>query len=924
MTNNSIHIGSKWWKFDFHTHTPASHDYNSPLIVHEDWLRSAMSAGLDCVVVSDHNSGEWIDALKTKNNELRGQAAKPDWYRDLIIFPGVEITVADSANRIHLLAVFDPSRGTSNITAVLGACGISSGFGDEKDIATNKGFLDVVKAINEAGGIAIPAHIDVSKGLLHEKTSLTPDLKRSLDSVFAAEFCNLHKIAVDDTPTDLKKAVERLAKIAGSDAHKPENIGKHTSWLKMGTPSIEGLRLALADFDFCVKNQAEDPNRNPDVFLTQLSIENMSVCGSVPTQPFVATLHPHFNSLIGGRGTGKSTLVESIRLATRRDQSLPNDSRIKEKIERFARLSRDKGIMREGTEILLNLQRRGVLYRLRWRKDGNGSALDEKQGATWVPVEAGNIHERFPISIYSQKQIEELASNPRGLLEIIDRAPEVNRAEWQSTWDNATSQFLQLKERERDLSRRLATEKQIRVKLADVEKDLKQYEEKGHGEILKNYQKRTQQRNGLPRKEDFDVLSQQISNLAPGLLLSDFPAHLFEPSDDTCAEIQAIHEQATRELQHVAEQLQKLADEVTAIRQRWETANNNSKFAEAYRQSVAAYKSLTQAYAEKQNALNLTTYSGWVNQRNQLQQQLRELANIRTELETTQTQIKTLLEQFKTLRSELLQKRTAFVQTVIGKNPYVRMEFVALGDVSTLENDYRDYLELGNTFNSSVYEQDNKHSLLQPLIQWESNKSKTQELPNLLANAKAKTIKIAEGAEHGADARFDARLVRLRIEKPQAFDRLEAWFPEDLLRVKYAPSPENATKFNDLERGSAGQKAAAILAFLLSYGDEPLVIDQPEDDLDNALIYDLIVKQIHENKNRRQLIIATHNPNIVVNGDSELVHVLKFNGGQIQIDRQGGLEEFPVRESICTIMEGGKKAFEQRYKRISLEDKNHV
>jgi predicted ATPase len=177
---------------------------------------------------------------------------------------------------------------------------------------------------------------------------------------------------------------------------------------------------------------------------------------------------------------------------------------------------------------------------------------------------------------------------------------------------------------------------------------------------------------------------------------------------------------------------------------------------------------------------------------------------------------------------------------------------------------------------------------------------------------------IANGIEHGGDGRFDTRLIRLKNAKPQIFDRFESWFPEDLLRVKYSSITTNP-KFNNLENGSDGQKAAAILAFLLSYGNEPLVIDQPEDDLDNTLIYDLIVKQIHENKSRRQLIIATHNPNIVVNGDAELVHVLKFAKGQIQLDQQGGFEEKSIRDAICMIMEGGRKAFDDRYKRITLE-----
>ncbi|MDR1580786.1 MAG: hypothetical protein LBS35_10555 [Synergistaceae bacterium] len=908
--------GSRWWKFDFHTHTPASSDYREKDVTEDYWLNAAMTAGLDCVAVTDHNSGEWIDRLKARNAGLRTQTPQPGWYRELHIFPGVEITVGDSASRIHLLAIFDVDCDSQVITAVLGACGITSGFGDARDTATTRSFFDIVKAIKENGGIPIPARIDGMNGLLYNATSPNPELEKSILEVHVAEFCDLNHF--DDADAQLRKAIKRLAKIGGSDAHTPDELGARFSWIKMSGPSIKGLQLALPDHEYCVKNQTENPNHDPDIYMTRLTIENMSVCGRIPGKPFVTDFNSHFNSLIGGRGAGKSTLVESIRLAARRDQSLPDGSRIKENIGRFVRPSNDKGVMLDDTEILLELRRRGATYQLRWRKDGNDSALDEKQNDTWVPVEAGNLHERFPLKIYSQKQIEELASNPRGLLDVIDLAPDVDRDEWQTRWDSAVSQFLQLKERERDLSRRLADERPLSVKLADVEHDLKQYEEKGHGAILKNYQTRMQQWNGLPRKEDFDVISRQISDLIPALSLPDFPMHLFDAKDDARDEIQLIHEQTVRELQIVAEQIQKLSADVMSISQRWEDANSNSKFAMAYRQSVEDYDALVEEYAKKQSQLDIATYGGWVSQRNQLQQQLRELASVKKDLGTTQTQIAVLCGRFKTLREELLDKRVRFIKSVIGYNPYVRMEFVPFGDVSTLERDYRDLLELGEgKFGSSVYEPENERGILCTLIQWERPGANEQDIPNLLMEIKKHTLNIANGISHGADTRFDLRLNKLLNEKPQLLDRFEIWFPEDLLRVKYSPAAVNS-HFNDLEKGSAGQKAAAILAFLLSYGDEPLVIDQPEDDLDNALIYDLIVKQIHENKNRRQLIIATHNPNIVVNGDAELVHVLKFVGGQIQLECKGGLEEVPIRESICTIMEGGREAFDNRYKRITL------
>lgn len=147
--NKWTYPGSKWQKFDFHTHTPASDNYGhgdeSLKKIHpEEWLRKAMESGLDCVVVADHNAGGWIDKLKAKNREIQNKDVKPGWYRDLTIFPGVEITVADSS-RVHLLAVFDPSCDSQTVTGVLGSCGITTGFGDDTKTSTSTGFVATVK-----------------------------------------------------------------------------------------------------------------------------------------------------------------------------------------------------------------------------------------------------------------------------------------------------------------------------------------------------------------------------------------------------------------------------------------------------------------------------------------------------------------------------------------------------------------------------------------------------------------------------------------------------------------------------------------------------------------------------------------------------------------------------------------------------------
>ena len=140
------------------------------------------------------------------------------------------------------------------------------------------------------------------------------------------------------------------------------------------------------------------------------------------------------------------------------------------------------------------------------------------------------------------------------------------------------------------------------------------------------------------------------------------------------------------------------------------------------------------------------------------------------------------------------------------------------------------------------------------------------------------------------------------------------WFPGDDLSITFG------TENRPIEQGSPGQKTAALLAFILSYGQEPLLLDQPEDDLDNELIYELIVQQLRESKSRRQIIVVTHNANIVVNGDAELVLPLKVAGGETHVRQAASIQDKQVRQTICDILEGGQQAFEQRYKRIHLEN----
>ena len=212
----SYNVGSRWWKIDFHAHTPASKDFgrgdaNQRSLSPQDWLKAAMDSGLDAVVVTDHNTGAFIDKLKSALHDISGDD-KPSWYRPLTVFPGVEIAVAGNGERVHILGVFDQSKDSAGIIGVLGKCGICDNFGDDENAFSEMGVAEVVKIIHEQGGVAIPAHVDGEKGILNGRNSLTPELKKILSSVCAIQVES--NVTMKDE-TD-KRVLGRLAQVSGS------------------------------------------------------------------------------------------------------------------------------------------------------------------------------------------------------------------------------------------------------------------------------------------------------------------------------------------------------------------------------------------------------------------------------------------------------------------------------------------------------------------------------------------------------------------------------------------------------------------------------------------------------------------------------------------------------------------------------------
>ena len=143
-------------------------------------------------------------------------------------------------------------------------------------------------------------------------------------------------------------------------------------------------------------------------------------------------------------------------------------------------------------------------------------------------------------------------------------------------------------------------------------------------------------------------------------------------------------------------------------------------------------------------------------------------------------------------------------------------------------------------------------------------------------------------------------------------DEIERFLPEDLVKANARTTDGS---FKTIETGSVGEKSTAILSLLLSAGDQPIIIDQPEDDLDNQYVYNVVVDLLRRRKFSRQVIIATHNANIPVNGDAELIVALGAKNRLGMVLDFGSIDQPDIKNQVSVIMEGSAEAFRLRRER---------
>ena len=904
----------------------------------KEWLLGFMRAEIDCVAVTDHNTGEWIDHLKEELYDLH-RTQHPE-FRSLHLFPGVELSVNGG---FHLLAIFDTDSTTSDLAALIGAVGYDGTEGDS-DGVTRKSAVEVVETVLARGGIPILAHADGPKGLLRtkhrspKKTELDPNtVSQVLD---CQDILAMEVIASQFEKPDLYEQRKLAwAEVLGSDSHHPEGEtaehypGSHYTWVKMAKPSLEGLRLALLDGGgFSIRrsdaSEAFHPFALPNHCIESIEIDEARYMGRGPT-PARLDFNPWLNALIGGRGTGKSTVIHALRLAARRDsdfEALPAHSDSRETFKRFNQVPSDHtkdGGLRDSTKIQWTLTREGVRHRVHWQGSGTGVVVeDESESGDWVPSSVQAVtSDRFPLQMFSQGQIAELAGHdPTALLREIDRAAGVG--ELRGRLGVAVAAFSSSVARIRELDSSLqGLEDPTALQLQDVERKLARFEQAGHTAILTAYRHCQRQRQELDRQFGaVEEAAQRIEATAEGLKLEGLPDGLFEQASDEDREVvdlvttlRAAVDTASQQSREVARNLRGTVESQREVlkNSKWESSASAAE--EAYRDFVTSL--------ETEGVTDPNEYGSLVEEKQRLDSDIEDLQADKDErarlVEESHERLKGVWE----ARRAMTRARIEFLSNALSQNNFVLIEIRPYGDdPHIIERSLRQTLNvLDDRFSDDIYNTESASSskgIVADLL-----KDVPEEADARMSNVDSRLGKLKErfqsacGGKGNFGGYFNNYLEREFGQRPELLDNLLTWFPEDGLAVRYSRTGDGRD-FQPISQASAGQRSAAMLAFLLAHGEEPLVLDQPEDDLDNHLIYDLVVGQIRENKFRRQIIVVTHNPNIVVNGDAEMLHALAFDGGQCVVKQSGSLQEKVIRDEVCRVMEGGREAFRRRYRRL--------
>lgn len=858
--------GSVWLRADFHLHTRkdkefAQRDNNNNFV--KRFIDRLVAEEIGIGVITNHNKFD-----KGEYKYLQKKAKQ----KNIMILAGTELSVNDGANGIHCLIIFDETTWLFNksdedyINQFLTAAFEGIPNRENENTRCNYNLTDLLNKLDGhrkqgRDSFVILAHVEQKSGFFNElKGGRIEQLACS--DLFKSFVLGFQKMRSYDKLEAYRKWFGGAlpAFVEGSDCKSIEEVGKTSTqkddekktYIKIGNFNFEALKYALTDKEHrvCDKKPA----------LVRSYIKSIRFIGGKLDGKCIG-FSPELNNLIGIRGSGKSAILEILRYAL--GMQLPNSSA-------------DKSYKDELITYILGSGGKVIVHII--DKQGQEFRIEKIYGQTETIFRNStneicdcSISAVFNLPVYfGQKDLSHKKDDfESDLLKrlIGDKLQNISR-EIDAKKQEIANIILELQKSSNLEGLKDDTHKIIK----DAEQKLLYFKENGTEEKLKQQTQFEQDNNTLIGSKQ--NLVAYISGIEE--LVKNYESFFTLPLNASAEISQQLFEEANTILTDMKKDFEELKNLNKRNREALDKFNNVIKAFEIKKAETA------EEFAKIKREINSDSLNP---------DTFLSLNRLVTTSKLKLQEISKQEEKQHTLKSHLL---TALNEL----NELWLKEFNILNDEKNKIHERETNLNIEITFKGA------KQQFLDKIkeifrgtgIRETAYQTISEEFADFieLYRDTDKLLDILGNHKSVFDTRFTENLKELLTFRVK-----------DRVTIKYKGKP--------LNDHSLGQRASALILFLLAQKDnDVLIIDQPEDDLDNQTIYDEVIKEILILKGKMQFIFATHNANIPVLGDSEKILSCSFEDSSSITLNAGTIDTPSIQKLIVDIMEGGKEAFNKR------------
>lgn len=861
--------GAQWIRADFHMHTRADREFKytgDDSYYYSNYVDALEQAGIRLGIITNHNKFDFNEF-----KALRKTAQK----KGISLLPGVELSVNDGANGIHTLVVFSDdwlADGHDHINPFLGVAfeGKIPAQYEQENGRSSLSLLETLKKLESyhRDFFLVFAHVEAPSGLWAELDGGRLS-ELGQNELFRRRTLGFQKVRTYNKLQEKGKPCRAKvqqhlgdwypAELEGCDAKCIEDIGQgKVCYLKLGELSFEAVKFALSSPDARV---AFEPPKHQASFIRSIHFDGGILEGQ--------TLHfsSELNTLIGIRGSGKSSILEAIRyvLDISRGEKA-QDTKYKDELIRHTLGSGGKVTLTAcdvyGQEFTIS----------RIFRELPNVYLD---GKLQPGVSIRETVLRRPI-YFGQK---DLSSTGEGF--ETDLVEKLVGEKLRAQRDEIEAQRQHVRDAAKrwlKLSDTVELKRDYEAQLKDANFRLKKFEEYGVADKLQKRLGFQQDASALARmKERADSFV-----IALGQLVAEHEDELRNATSHVSKqnpEFFAAYYTEFSNLVAKIEQLKTIEQDARAITVRLNAKQGEFEGARTNLQEEFAQVERQLAQELKQSGMNVIQPDDFLTQQQRktkaeqmldaLAKQESQQSSIRDSLFTEIDKLNELwLREFNTIKAEL---------------DRVNSGHTAL----QIDADFKGDKEAAIGFMQQLFKGSNiRETTLRAVMEdYTDFGGLLRALPQAMAKA-GSTPEV-----------FEKTFM-------QNLSELVTWQVPNRFVIRY--------RGKELKHHSLGQRASALLLYVLSQRqNDVIIIDQPEDDLDNQTIYDDVIKLLREMKPHAQFIFATHNANFPVLGDAEQVHSCEYQDEKVTV-QSGSIDARPVQDAIINIMEGGQEAFSRR------------